>query len=418
MFLLYPPGMSHELNFRHLEVVAAVARHGGVHRAAAQVNLSQPAISQAVASVERTVAAALFDRVTNGMLVTDAGRVFTKRIDQAIGYLKSGAQAIATRKAGKGAGSPRLDRLATTVQLRSLIEVIERGGYAPAARHLGVSQPNVYRAIKDLEVIAGRKLFEPSPFGARPTAEALILARWASLAFREIALGMDDVRELRGVRDGSLIIGALPLVRTSILPAAVTRLLAQFPDAKVKILDGAYAELLTHLQHGRIDLIIGTLRNPPPANNLKQEELFQEVLSIVVRANHPMLKSGRLDVAKLVELEWIAPPEGTPARVIFSEFFRRHGYTHPKRVIECSSFITMRDLLVRCDRAALLSASQIQRETLTGELAIAVAALPGTERPIGICTRLDWSPTKIQASFLNLARELAQPNSAGTLAQG
>ena len=338
------------------------------------------------------------------MIPTKAGELFAQRIDRAIGYLKSGAQAIAARRSTRGSYTPLLARPATTVQLRALIEVAEHGGYAQAARHLGVTQPNIHRAIRDLEKVAGRKLFQPSPFGAAPTAEALILVRWASLAFREIDQGLDELRELRGLRNGSLVIGSLPLLRTTVLPIAVTRLLADHPDARVQIVDAPYDELLHRLQHGQIDLIVGALRIPVPANDLRQEELFQEPLSIAVRAGHPILKSGAIDTRTLANLEWIAPSVLTPAGAQFAAFFRRHGFRLPKRIIVCSSFITTRDLLVRSDRAALLSTSQIQYEALAGELAIAVAALPGTERPIGLCMRLDWSPTMLQNAFLSLVR--------------
>jgi DNA-binding transcriptional LysR family regulator len=400
--------MDDDHNLRHLQVVSAVAKYGGVHRAAERINLSQPAISQAVNGVERAVGEILFDRVANGMVPTDAGRIFARRIDQALGYLKSGRQSSAPRRAAKASAAPLQDRPPTTVQLRALIEVIERGGYAQAARHLGIAQPSVYRAIRDLERVSRRTLFQSSPSGASPTADALLLARWANLAFREISMGLDELRELRGLRNGSLIIGALPVIRTLILPAAVTRLLAQYPDAKIEIVGSTYAELLNHLQDGRADLIVGALRHPAPANNLHQEELFREPLSVVVRSGHPLLAGGPPDLARLAALEWIAPHEATPSRASFAEFFRKRGYRPPQRIIECSCFITMRDLLIRTDRAALLSASQIHYEARAGELAIAVPALPGTERAIGICTRLGWSPTKVQSAFLSLLREVAR----------
>jgi DNA-binding transcriptional LysR family regulator len=358
--------------------------------------------------VERAIGEKLFDRGARGMFPTEVGQRFARRIERAIGYLNAGAQAIATRKAGRATEAPLLSRLATTVQLRALVGVIELGGYAPAARQLGVTQPNTHRAIRDLEKLADRRLFQPSRFGASPTPEALVLARSTNLAFREIELGMDEVREVRGLQNGSILIGALPLIRTRILPIAVTRLLAQYPDAKVKIIDAPYAELLNHLSHGRIDLILGALRNPAPPGDLVQEELFKEPLAIVVRAGHPLLKSRALDAAKLAKLEWIAPPPLTPAGANFEAFFRRHGLPLPQRIIECSSFITTRDLLVRSDRVALLSASQIDYEALAGELAIAVAEVPGTERPIGVCTRTDWSPTRMQSHFLSLIREIAE----------
>jgi LysR family transcriptional regulator, regulator for genes of the gallate degradation pathway len=394
------------LNFRHLQVVAAVAKCGGVRGAMAKVNLSQPAISQAVSSVEREIGEQLFDRSARGMFATEACQLFARRIERAIGYLKSGARVISSSGIGRSTAPPLLDRLATTIQLRALIEVIEHGGYAPAARYLGVTQPNVHRAISDLEKVAGAPLFRPSRFGATPTPEALALARCTSLAFREIDLALEEMRELKGLQDGSIVIGALPLLRTRVLPIAVTRLLSQYPDANVKIVEAPYGEQLNRLRHGRIDLLLGALRNPPPAADLHQEELFQEHLSIVVRTGHPLLKRRTLSPAHLAKLEWIAPHVSTPAGAHFVSFFRKHGLALPRRVIECSSFVTTRDLLVRSDRAALLSASQVQYETLAGELEIAVAKVPGTERPIGVCTRADWSPTKIQSYFLSLAREI------------
>ncbi|HEX4266778.1 MAG TPA: LysR family transcriptional regulator [Steroidobacteraceae bacterium] len=398
--------MSEIHSFRHLRVVAAVARWGGARGAAERVSLSPPAISQAITAVERAVGEKLFDRTARGMFPTEAGQVFAVRIERAIGYLNTGAQTIAVRKPGS-ASDAFLSRLATTVQLRAVVGVIEHGGYAPAARHLGVTQPNVHRAIRDLEKMMERRLFQPSRFGASPTPEALVLARYTQLAFREIELGLEELRGLRGLQDGSIRIGALPLLRTRILPIAVTRLVEQYPDAQVTIMDAPYGELLNHLRHGRIDLILGALRDPSPGSDLQQEEFFREPLAIVVRAGHPLLKSRALDVARLVKLEWIAPPGPTPARAHFAEFLRRRGLPLPKRIIECSSFITTRDLLVRGDRVALLSASQIDHEALAGELAIAVAELPGTERPIGVCTRADWSPTRMQAHFLALIREIA-----------
>src|SRR5665213_345924 len=347
--------MNKPQNFRHLKVVAAVVRYGGVRKAAERINLSQPATSAAISGVEAAIGETLFDRLPQGMVPTKAGELFAQRINRAIGYLQSGAHAIAARRATRGWNTPLLERSATTVQLRALIEVAEHGGYAQAARHLGVTEPNIHRAIRDLEKVAGRKLFQPSPFGAAPTVEGLILARRASLAFREIDQGLDELRELRGMRNGSIVIGSLPLLRTTLLPIAVTRLLTDHPDAQVRIVDGSYDELLHRLQHGHIDLILGALRIPAPANDLRQEELFQEPLSLAVRSGHPILKSGTIDTKMLADLDWIAPSVLTPAGAQFAAFFRRHGFPLPKRVIECSSFITTRDLLVRGDRAALLS---------------------------------------------------------------
>jgi DNA-binding transcriptional LysR family regulator len=291
------------------------------------------------------------------------------------------------------------------VQWRAFLAVVEHGGYAAAARALGVSQPGVHRAARDLERLAGRPLFRAGALGAQPTPEARALARWAGLALREIEQAVEELRERRGIADGMVVIGSLPLARTRIVPTAVTRLLAERPDARVRIVDGSYAELLDRLLHGRIDLILGALRLPPPTPGLAQEALFREPLSIVVRAGHPILRDPPADVAGLSRLEWIAPNDRTPARAQFAALFRQHGVEPPRRIIECSSLVAIRGLLLQSDRAALLSASQVPFESLGEELVAAPIPLPGTERSIGICVREDWVPTATQGRLVALVRE-------------
>jgi DNA-binding transcriptional LysR family regulator len=53
---------------------AAVAREGSFSRAAADLSLSQPAVSQQIAALETAVGARLLDRRPDGLVLTDAGR--------------------------------------------------------------------------------------------------------------------------------------------------------------------------------------------------------------------------------------------------------------------------------------------------------------------------------------------------------
>lgn len=394
-------------SLRRLQIAAAVAHEHGVRRASTRLNLSQPAISRSIAQLEAALGEPLFERTPSGMFPTEAGALFLRRIERVMGYLRAGEREVSW--SGRPADAPALHRLATSVHWRAFLGVVEHGGYAAAARALGVSQPGVHRAARDLERLCGRPLFRAAPTGAEPTPEALALARWSGLAFREIEQAVAELHERRGIADGELAIGSLPLARTRIVPTAVTRLLAERPEARVRIIDGPYAELLHGLLHGRIDLILGALRLPAPAPGLRQEPLFQEPLSIVVRAGHPILTAPPADVAALSRLEWIAPNDRTPARARFTALFRQHGAEPPHRIIECSSLLAIRGLLVQSDRAALLSASQVPFDALGAELAVAPIPLPGTERSIGICTREDWAPTPTQARFLDLVREAAGP---------
>jgi DNA-binding transcriptional LysR family regulator len=196
----------------------------------------------------------------------------------------------------------------------------------------------------------------------------------------------------------------LPLARTSLLPTAITELLAVHPSARVKVVDGPYDELLHALLHGRVDVVIGALRMPRPTNQVVQEPLFDDPLSIVVRRGHPLLGQALPGVAALAGLDWIVPREGTPARDHFNAYFAGRGVAPPSRLIECSSLVTTRGLLLQSDRAALLSVRQAKLDVDAGSLATLSDPLPGTERTIGLTWRRDWRPTTVQSRFIEEVR--------------
>ncbi|MFC3215224.1 helix-turn-helix domain-containing protein [Novosphingobium panipatense] len=57
------------LNLRHLHAVERIARLGTVNAAAGAVNLSQPAITQALARLEAMLELPLFERRHDGMIL-------------------------------------------------------------------------------------------------------------------------------------------------------------------------------------------------------------------------------------------------------------------------------------------------------------------------------------------------------------
>ncbi|MEQ8370262.1 MAG: LysR family transcriptional regulator [Alphaproteobacteria bacterium] len=65
--------MAGQLDFKHLEALAAVVDAGGVSRAAHALGLSQSALSHRIAEAERRLGLALFDRVGQRLRPTPAG---------------------------------------------------------------------------------------------------------------------------------------------------------------------------------------------------------------------------------------------------------------------------------------------------------------------------------------------------------
>jgi DNA-binding transcriptional LysR family regulator len=397
---------THKVNLRHFFAMHEIANAGSIRAAAESVFMSQPALTRVLHKLDDLAGTPLFERSGFGVAETAAGEVLVRRARRAIALLVDAEREIRARFPATSTGSP-LYRHVTSSQLHALVAVVETGGYSTAARRLGLAQPTVHRAAKELEKIIGVDLFPHAARGVEPSEAARRLARSAQLVFAEIRQGFEEVKELQGTTDSRIAVGCLPLARSEFLPTAITRLLSTYPDARVSILDGPYIEQLHALRYGQIDWLLGALRQPVPTRDVIQEALFDQPLVVVVRPGHPLLESDSPDIAELAKLEWVAPRSLAPAREFFDALFDRNGVDAPTRIIECSSLIATRGLLRQSDRAALLSPLQVREDVSAGDLAILIDAIPGSSRSIGLTTRDNWEPTMVQAEFVKIVRELA-----------
>lgn len=395
-------------NLRHLRVFLAVTEQKSITRASNSIFLSQPAITQAIAKLEQQLGAALFERHSDGMYPTASGEAWHNRVSRAIDYLQIATTEIVKENALKESASKNLIGLISTTQLKALVAVCEAQNFSIASRNLNVSQSSVHRAARDLERLLGVALFEKTSLGISATKAAKTLSKATKLAFSELRQGIYEINALQ-FRDVSTIsVGSMPLARTTILPKSILRFNDRHPDVNVNVIDGPYADLLHHLRQGDIDIMLGALRHPTPADDVVQEELWAPPLSIVARKGHPLMNKENVTAEELAKYAWVVPAKNTPTRNAFEEIFHHANVTQPSRIVESSSQILIRELLLESDRLTLITASQVEREINIGILKRITFPLEHTRRPIGLCVRKSWLPTMTQSHFLSMLREVSE----------
>lgn len=377
-------------NLRHLRVFLAAVDHGSITKAAELGLVSQPAATQAVGKLERSAGTRLFDRAPRGLFPTEAGAALARRVRRAFALLDPALDAVA----------PRLRLTATASQLEALIALRETENSTLAARGLGLAQPTVHRAVTQIEHEAGRALFERSARGMLATRQARMLARAARLAFAELDQAQADLAELGGREVGRIVVGAMPLSRSSVLPRAIGRFRRIRPTLPIRIHDGPYDELLAGLRRGEIDMLIGALRDPAPVEDIEQRELFREDLVLVAGRRHPLAAAATITARELARYPWVVPRSGTPTRRHFDRLFE--GGPAPASIVESGSIVLMRELLASGDHLGCASRLQALAETGHGAMTILPFAMPDTARPIGLTLRADWLPTRAQQDFLDL----------------
>src|ERR1700752_3302876 len=84
-----------QLSLRQFEVFLAVARAKSFRGAAEVLHLSQPALSQHVAELERELGTRLFDRLRRSVALTEAGRILEDHALRLFATLTSAREAIA-----------------------------------------------------------------------------------------------------------------------------------------------------------------------------------------------------------------------------------------------------------------------------------------------------------------------------------
>src|ERR1022692_862540 len=100
------------MDIRHLRAVVAVVDQGGVTRAAAELHVAQPSLSQTIQSLERELGVELFRRVGRRLLLTAAGEALLIPAREVLRDMATVAASVADVK---GLAAGRLDLVAEQI---------------------------------------------------------------------------------------------------------------------------------------------------------------------------------------------------------------------------------------------------------------------------------------------------------------
>jgi LysR family transcriptional regulator of gallate degradation len=372
-------------NMRHFAALAATVRHGSVTRAARTVNLTQPALTQAIARLEAELGCALFERGAGGMTPTAPALLLAPRVEVAIAQI----------------GSPRV----TGTQMRAFLALARGGSYSAAAGATGLTPASLHRAVADLSLALGARLVERRGRQVILTPAGQRRARGFGLAMAELRAGLSEVAAWQGKAAGRIVVGAMPLSRARWLPDAILRFSAEWRNVDMVVVEGSHAELSGPLRDGEIDLMLGALRDSSTLDDLTQEPVFVDRPQVIARAGHPLVGAGQPSGAALAAHDWILPTFDTPLRRYWEEMLTAAGAVPPPIRIECGSVLTVRQLLLGSDALTLLSPDQLAVELAAGVLVALPTPVPVT-RTIGVTTRVGWRPTAPQAGFVEILRQI------------
>ena len=136
-----------------------------------------------------------------------------------------------------------MDQLAA---MRSFVEVVDRGGFAPAGRRLGLSGPMVGNHVRFLESKLGGRLLNRTTRAQQLTELGRGYLSRCRTVLAELNAAEIDAAALTGEPRGSLRVTAPHSIGSTILPPIIARFLEDHPAVSIEL----------NLDDGRLDLLM------------------------------------------------------------------------------------------------------------------------------------------------------------------
>ena len=165
-------------------------------------------------------------------------------------------------------------------QLNCFVRVAELGSFTRAAQALDMTQPQLSRQVRALELRLRQPLLRRHGRGAEPTAGGQRLLEHARAILHQIARAEEDMlHQLDAIPGGQVALGLPPSV-ARVLAVPMMRAFGQaMPQGRLSISEGLSHALAQEVTQGRLDLAVLYAPRAQPA--LLLEPLAEEELLLV-----------------------------------------------------------------------------------------------------------------------------------------
>ncbi len=145
--------------------------------------------------------------------------------------------------------------------LRSFLAICQAPSLAAASVRLNISQPALSKHVAALERALGECLLERHARGVRPTEAGRALQARAEGLLRHAEQVAAEVGQAAHRMNGEVAIGVVSSLRGFLVAPAVAHFLRQFPDVRVRILEGTSQAMRDAVIDGRADLAVIAARD-------------------------------------------------------------------------------------------------------------------------------------------------------------
>ena len=241
---------------------------------------------------------------------------------------------------------------------RVFLEVAKQGNISAAAQNLFISQSAVSQSVKQLEEQLQVRLFSRSTRGVSLTSEGKLLLEYVSHALGLLQSGEEKIAASRQLLTGELIIGASDTVTKTYLLSRLEAFHKDYPDIRIRILNGTTSMVLDYLHAGQVDIAFAS---EAPDETVYSVRHCVDTHTIFVAAPDYLEFDKVYTMEEIAALPLILLERKASSRVYVERYFQEHGVQiHPE--IELGSH----NLLISLARIGLGVACVTEEFSLSG----------------------------------------------------
>ena len=286
--------------------------------------------------------------------------------------------------------------------LRTLQAIACHGSFSRAAQALNLTQPAVSMQVRHLEQALGLSLLERVGKRAFPTRAGELLLAHADRALRELEAGVERVQELRGVVAGRVRLGTSASISIYLLPPALRRFRARYPETEVVIVTGNASEITRAIVANELD--VGIVSLPVRDRELAVAPFFRDELVAIAPAESPLRRTRAVDARTLAGHPLILFEAGATLRRVIDGWFHRAGVA-PRSPMELGNTEAIKKLVEAGLGLSITSWFSVKGEVRDRTLA-ALRLTPPLERQIGLVRRRDKPRTPALDAFVAALEDL------------
>lgn len=283
--------------------------------------------------------------------------------------------------------------------LRLFAAVADQGGVSRAAETLHISQPAVSKGVRQLEEQLGIALLDRVHGRVKLTEAGTALAARARELFAVERVAEEELRALRGLRRGTLTVGASTSVATYHLPPLLAAFHRRYPDISLSLTSAntrAIVELL-----GARELDIAMIEGPTEDARVRAVPWKEEELILIAAASHRFTSRRRpVNADEFADELFIVREPGSGTREVAETILRAAGFAM-RRTLELGSTEAIKQAVAADLGVALVSTAAAADQLALGRLRAVSCAVP--QRAFRrVLFRLDLSgrrPTAAAAAF-------------------